>query len=466
MAQDLTDASPAPPGVAYWHDSLVEAPVVRPALTGDLDADVAIVGGGYTGLWTALYLAAAEPSLSIAVIEREHVGFGASGRNGGWCSALFATSTATLVRRYGRPAADALRRALKDAVDEVGRRAQAEEIDCAYHKGGTVVLARSAAQWARLCGEVEEARALGIGEDDLALLGPTEVGEKVRATHVLGGTFTPHCAAIHPARLAHGLARAVERRKVAVFEHTTALEVGPGRVRCAQGTVRAGVVVLATEGYGTDLRGFRRRLAPVYSLMLATAPLDAAAWDEIGLVERETFSDERHLIVYGQRTADGRIAFGGRGAPYHYASAVRPEFDTDGRVHAALEAALRDLFPVLRDVPITHRWGGALGVARDWHPSVGLDRRRGLAWAGGYVGDGVACANLAGRTLAELIMGRTSERTELCWVGHRSPAWEPEPLRYLGINAALGIMASADRAEERTGRPARRAERVGRLMGG
>jgi glycine/D-amino acid oxidase-like deaminating enzyme len=225
------------------------------------------------------------------------------------------------------------------------------------------------------------------------------------------------------------------------------------------------VIVRATEGYTPRLPGLRRALAPVYSLMIATAPLPDPVWDEIGLRDRETFSDFRHLIIYGQRTADGRIVFGGRGAPYHLGSRIRPGYDRVPRVFAALQHTLTGLFPVLRGVQITHRWGGPLGIARDWHASIGYDRGTGLGWAGGYVGDGVSTANLAGRTLADLITGRESALTRLPWVGHRSPSWAPEPLRWIGANAALRAMTWADSAERRRGTPSRMAALVNGMIG-
>ncbi|MCU1489203.1 MAG: FAD-dependent oxidoreductase [Acidimicrobiaceae bacterium] len=455
---------------SLWSDTLGAPLVARQPLPGDLEVDVAVVGAGYTGLWTAYYLRRADPSLRVAVLERETAGFGASGRNGGWCAALFATSYGALARRYGLAAATALRRQLQEAVDEVGRVAEREGIDCHYQKGGSIDLVRGEAQRARALADVAEARAIGIGEEDLSLWGASQTAERLRATGVDGAVFTPHCAAIHPGRLVQGLAEAVERSGVTIYEGTEVTRLSPGRLDTAFGRVRSETTVVATEGYasagaGADLAG-KRRVAPVYSLMVATEPVDAETLAKVGLERRETFADHRHLVIYGQRTADGRIAFGGRGAPYHFASAVRPEFDSEPRVHAALEATLRELVPALAEVAFTHRWGGALGVPRDWHPSVGLDRSRRLAWAGGYVGDGVAASNLAGRTLAELITRSQSERTGLCWVDHRSRPWEPEPLRWVGVNAGLAVMASADHAEARTGRPARRAAWFGRLLGG
>jgi glycine/D-amino acid oxidase-like deaminating enzyme len=451
--------------LSFWHDTVPGSLEPSDPLPGDLEADVAIAGAGYTGLWTAYYLSQADPGLTIAVCERDIAGFGASGRNGGWCSALFPASLAKLERMTSREAAIAQHRAMQQTVDEVGRVAAAEGIDCHWAKGGTVQLARSSSQLERAREEVTEARSFGFGEQDLRLLSAAEAREMAGASGVTGGTFTPHCAAIHPARLVRGLADAVRRRGVRLFERTPAREIRPGALVTATGTVRARYVIRATEGYTALLPGLRRTVAPVYSLMIATAPLPEAVWAEIGLAARPTFSDLRHLIIYGQRTADGRFAFGGRGAPYHLGSAVRPGFDRVPSVFAALRRTLAELFPVLGDVEVTHGWGGPIGVPRDWCASVGLDRSTGLGWAGGYVGDGVSTTNLAGRTLADLITGNDSEITRLPWVGHRSPQWEPEPLRWLGVNAGLQVMSFADRQEERTGRPSRAAAVAGRFLG-
>jgi len=263
-----------------------------------------------------------------------------------------------------------------------------------------------------------------------------------------------------------GLAEAVERRGVRIFERTRATGVEAGRVRTEHGVVRAGTVVRATEGYTPGLPGSARAVVPVYSLVIATEPLPEETWRQIGLARRETFTDHRHLIVYGQRTADDRLVFGGRGAPYHAGSRVRPEYDHDERVFMKLYAALVDLLPVLAGTRVTHAWGGPLGIPRDWCASVGLDRSTGLAWAGGYVGDGVSTTNLAGRTLRDLVLERDTPLTTLPWVGHRSRPWEPEPLRWLGINAGLRAMTVADAEERLTRRPSLVARAVAPLLGG
>ena len=431
-----------------------------------------VVGAGLTGLWSAYYLRRGDPSLRIAVLEQEVAGFGASGRNGGWCSALFPTSWRRLsAGGSGEQGALRLHRAMQATVREVGRVTGAEGIDAHYQRGGTVTLARTPVQLERLRSEVATAHARGFTEDDERMLEADEAAAMLAAQPVLGGAFTPHCATVQPARLVRGLARVVEAAGVHVFEQTRVLGIRPGHVETTAGTVRAEVVLRATEGYTPRLPGHRRDVAPVYSLMVATEPLDDATWASIGLggaagVRRPTFTDARHLIIYGQRTADGRLAFGGRGAPYHFGSRVRPSYDVEPRVFAGLRTVLRELLPQLRDVRFTHQWGGCLGITRDWAASVGLDRTSGLGWAGGYVGDGVATTNLAGRTLADLVTGADSDLTTLPWVQHRSRRWEPEPLRWLGINAGLRAMSLADAEEDRSGRPSVLARLVSPLTGG
>jgi glycine/D-amino acid oxidase-like deaminating enzyme len=427
------------------------------------------VGAGFTGLWTAYYLLREDPTLRVVVLERETAGFGASGRNGGWCSALFPSSLDKLAALpgSGREEALALHAAMRGSVDEVGRAAAAEGIDAHFHKGGTIALARSRAQLRSARTEVSAARAWGRGEDEVRLLDATEARSVLAATRVRGATYTPDCAAVHPARLVRGLAEVVaSTRGGRVHEQTTVQAIEPHAVVTDRGTVRADVVVRATEGYTPSLRGHARTVVPVYSLVIATQPLSDGVWEQIGLRERETFTDHRNLIVYGQRTADGRLVFGGRGAPYHFGSGIRPGFDRDPRVFAALWRTLTGMFPVLRGARVTHAWGGALGVPRDWCASVGLDRSRGLAWAGGYVGDGVSTTNLAGRTLRDLVLGHDTELTRLPWVGHESRRWEPEPLRWLGVNTGLRAMALADVEERLTGRPSVLARTVSPLIGG
>ena len=393
------------------------------------------------------------------MLEREIAGFGASGRNGGWCSALFPRSTASLAHQHGREAAIAMRRAMINTVDEVGRVVKDHGIDCDYRKGGTVVYARSEVQWRAAQAEVAEAAEWGV--DELELWGE----ERVAARGALGAVYDPACARVHPAALVRGLARLVEQRGASIHEGTTVTSWQPRLVTSDRGTVRAQHVIVALEGYTATISQSRRDLLPLYSLMVATQPLPADVWHDIGIDHGQTFSDGRHLIIYGQRTADDRIAFGGRGARYHWGSAIRGEYDANERVFGHLAATLRDMFPQLPPLEITHRWGGPLGVPRDWHASVRYDSSTGIGSAGGYVGDGLATTNLAGRTLADLITGADTELTRLPWVQHRSPRWEPEPLRFAGANAGLLAMTAADAEERLTGRPSLVARAMAPLLG-
>jgi glycine/D-amino acid oxidase-like deaminating enzyme len=460
--------------LSLWHDTLVDSGLdtlaPRPGLDGDAATDVCIVGAGYTGLWTAYYLLAAQPSLRVLLVEAEIAGFGASGRNGGWCSALFPTSTAGLARRHGRDAALAMRRAMNDTVTEVGRAAAAEGIDCHFEQGGTVSLARTPVQVARIRSEVAEDAAFD-GVDGLQLLDAGQARDLVGARGVLGGMHTPHCARIHPARLARGLAAAVERRGARIAEQTRVRRIVPAvdgrdpQVVTDRGTVTARHVIRATEAFTASIPGLERDFIPVYSLMIATEPLPASFWDTAGLRHGETFNDARHLIIYGQRTADDRFAFGGRGAPYHPGSRIEPGFDRDPRVFTLLQRTLIEMFPALAGHAFTHAWGGPVGIARDWHASVGLEPTGRVGWAGGYVGDGVGTTNLSGRTLADLVLGKDTALTRLPWVGHRSPRWEPEPWRWLAVNAGLRVMTAADHEERLTRRQSVVARMLAPLLG-
>ncbi|MEO3935682.1 FAD-dependent oxidoreductase [Dermatophilaceae bacterium Soc4.6] len=445
-----------------WWDH--DTPSVRPPLDGDVETDVVVVGGGFTGLWTAYHLLRLDPSLRVVVLEAESVGFGASGRNGGWVSALYPVGLDTMAKEHGPAATHALVAALRESVDDLGALAAEEGIDCGFRKGGSLVVARGPAQ-------VSSARA-GVADDarwrlPTVWLDRAEARDRLQGNGVDGATWTPDCARIHPYALVRGLGDAVERRGATIYEGTRVIALEPGRVATGGGAVvRARHVLRATEAWTPSLPGSEREVVPVYSLVVATEPLAPQTWSQIGLARYETFSEHRHLVVYGQRTIDDRLVFGGRGAPYHLGSGVEPGYDEDPAVHAGLRRSLLDLLPGLPgDTRFTHAWGGPLGIARDWHPSVRHDPETGLGSAGAYVGDGVALSQLAGCALAELVTGRPSQAAALSFVGHRSRRWEPEPLRWLGVSAGLRLAELADAEEARTGRPARLGRLLSRLTG-
>jgi glycine/D-amino acid oxidase-like deaminating enzyme len=444
--------------VSFWHEAVDLNP--RPALDGDTVVDVAIVGAGLTGLWTAYYLQKSDPSLSILLIDKNVAGFGASGRNGGWASALFPQTTPALVSKYGFDRAKALRDAMVETISEIGRVVKAEKIDCDWAHGGTWIYARTPLQEKMLRAEVAEAHELGIDHLDWREVPSHTVGG------VRGATFTPDCARVHPAKLVRRIAEIVESRGARIAEQTEVRSWTTGRVVTDRGTVTAKHIINATEGYGASIAQTKRRILPLYSLMIATNPLPETFWDSVNIKHGETFSDGRNLIIYGQRTADNRIAFGGRGARYHWSSVIKPEYDRVESVFLHLTRTIRDMFPQVADqIEVSHRWGGPLGVPRDWHAHVAYDPATGLGSAGGYVGDGLSTTNLAGRTLADLITGKKTELTALPWVGHRSPNWEPEPLRFIGANVGLLGMTAADIEEGATGRPSIIAKLLAPLTG-
>ncbi|MFG3286764.1 NAD(P)/FAD-dependent oxidoreductase [Streptomyces sp. NPDC048111] len=441
-------------GISFWYatDGL---PTPREPLPGDRTADVVIVGGGYTGLWTAYYLKKAAPFLDIAVLESRFCGYGASGRNGGWLYNGIAGRD-RYAKLHGQDSAVRLQQAMNDTVDEVVRIAGEESIDADIHQGGVLEVAYTPAQLARL--KDYHAAEVAFGEKDRVLLGARESAERIRVSGVVGATWTPHGARIHPVKLLKGLADAVERLGVRVYESTPVTEIRPGHAVTPYGTVRAPYVLRCTEGFTASLKGRRRTWLPMNSSMIATEPLGPEVWDAIGWAGRETLGDMAHAYVYAQRTADDRIALGGRGVPYRFGSRT----DNDGRTQPATIEALRDIlvrfFPQLAGARISHAWSGVLGVPRDWCASVTLDRTTGLGWAGGYVGSGVATANLAARTLRDLVRQDSGQAgptalTALPWVNHKVRMWEPEPLRWVGVRGMYALYRGADRRELLSHRP-------------
>ena len=453
------------PGAAVTVSPLWGAPTRRrPPLPGDHDADVVIVGAGYTGLWTAHYLLDADPSLRVVLVEKEYAGFGASGRNGGWCSAIFPVSLDHVAKATSRDAAVRLQREMNATVGEIARVTRQEGIDCDLAQHGFVSLARNAAQLARVGAGRDAASRFGL-DDQWRVLSRGDAAKLVDADGVLGGAFTEHCALVHPGKLVRGLAELVERQGAVIHEATPVGRIGRGFVTTPYGRVNAPVIVRATEGFTPTLPGRRRNLVPLYSLVLATEPLGGTLRAELGLRRRVAFNDLRNLRIYAQLTADGRLVFGGRGAPYHFGSAVSESFSTHSRIHAGIRETMLSFFPALANAKITHRWGGPLGVPRDWHPSVGFDRANGHAWAGSYVGDGVATSNLAARILRNLILRRDEPINDLPIVDHHSPRWEPEPLRWLGVNAGLLAARLGDVEERLTRHPSHISRLLERLTG-
>ncbi|MGH2891202.1 MAG: NAD(P)/FAD-dependent oxidoreductase [Solirubrobacteraceae bacterium] len=424
-----------------------------------------IVGGGFTGLWTAYELRRANPALEVVVLEAREVGFGASGRNGGWVLGVISGSARAWERHGGPGAARAMAAAIRDTVGEVGAAVEREGIDCDWRQGGTLHVAQSEPQLRRLR-ELLEAERRELGEE-LApeLLDESALAERIRVDRARGALFDPHCARVQPAKLVVGLADAAERAGAQIFESSRVTAIEPGMARTSGGLVRARHVLRATEGYTADLPGTRRLLMPINSSMIVTEPLTDSDWERIGWEGAETLLDGAHLYTYSQRTADGRIAIGGRGVPYRFGSKTDREGPVPPQTVQELRGRLGELFGSLREVRVARAWHGVLGVARDWCPTVGLDRTTGMGWAGGYAGEGVAAANLAGRTLRDLVLGRDTDLTRLPWVGSPAREWEPEPLRFIAARGIYGLYRLADRRESASGRESRVAAVADRVAG-
>ena len=437
------------PPKSLWWDSLSKPLKNRESVTSNLDFDVAIIGAGYTGLWSAYYLKQKEPNLRIGVFEGSVAGFGASGRNGGWCSALFPVGLDKLAKQSNRETAIRMQKTMFETVEEVGRIIEKENIDAEWQKGGSYSIARDEIQLKRANAEAHHYKEWGFSDEDFTLLNQHEAKNKINASNILGTTFTPHCASINPAKLVRQLADVVEKMGVKIYENSKATKFIKNKLYINSYEVNTKFIINATEAYRSEFKKYKRASIPVYSLMIATEPLSDQIWDEIGLKNRETFADFRNVIIYGQRTKDNRFAFGGRGAPYHFGSKINPKFDQHEKTHHDLLETLIDIFPVIKGVKVTHTWGGPLAIARDWAAHVTLDSATNILSAGGYVGDGVGTSNLAGRTISDLILNKHTDLTNLPWVQHKSKKWEIEPFRWIGVNSTLQMAKIADVVEKK-----------------
>lgn len=452
--------------ISFWYRDMGGLPARRAPLPGDTDADVVIIGAGYTGLWTAYYLKKANPGLDIAIIEREWAGFGASGRNGGWLSGGFAWSRDKYLSTGSRDSVRAMIAAMMGTVDEVIRVCEEEGIDADIVRTDEMRAATSDVQWQRIQADHASEKAWDVAEEDIHLIGAEEARARINVNNIRGAMITRGVARVQPAKLVQGLARAVERLGVRIYESTAVTGFEKGLVSTGRGKVRTGIIIRATEGFTAGLPGLSRTWLPLNSAQIVTEPLPEALWREIGWNGYEVLGDGAHAYCYAQRTREGRIAMGGRGVPYRFGSKTDINGRTQDETIRQLTEILHRHFPQTREARIDHAWCGVLGVPRDWCATVGLDPDTGIGWAGGYVGVGVSTSNLSGQTLADLILKQDTQRTRLPWVNRRVREWEPEPLRWLGVHAMYQLFHMADRNEERPGAgPSRLAAFANALTG-
>lgn len=452
--------------ISFWYRDIGGLPARRPPLSGDTEADVVIIGAGYTGLWTAYYLKKAHPGLDVAIVEREFAGFGASGRNGGWLSGGFAWSRDKYLTTGSRDGVRAMVAAMMGTVEEVIRVCEAEGIDADIVRTDEMRAATSDVQWQRIQADYASEKAWNVAEEDIHLIGAEEARARIAVNNIKGAMITRGVARVQPAKLVQGLAKAVERLGVRIYENTAVTDFEKGLVSTSRGKLRTRIIIRATEGFTAGLPGLSRTWLPLNSAQIVTAPLPEDLWREIGWNGYEVLGDGAHAYCYAQRTREGRIAMGGRGVPYRFGSKTDRNGRTQEETIRQLTEILHRHFPQVRQIAIDHAWCGVLGVPRDWCATVGLDRDTGIGWAGGYVGVGVSTSNLSGRTLADLILDEDTERTRLPWVNRRVREWEPEPFRWLGVHSMYQLFHMADRQEARPGAgPSPLARIANRLTG-
>lgn len=438
--------------VSFWYSQIGGPPPARDPLPGDRSVDVCIIGAGYTGLWTAYYLKTLQPDLSVAIVEKEFAGFGASGRNGGWLTGGFSWSREKYLQSGGtREGVIAMGKALRGTVDEVIRVAEAEGIQADIRRTDGLTVACTPAQLERMRATYEEEIAWGTPKTRVEMIGGADMRARINVKDAMGALVNHGVARVQPAKLVRGLATAVEKLGVVIWEKTTVTGLEKGRVQTDRGTVTAPVIVRATEGFTAGLPGHGRKLLPLNSAIVVTEPVPETVWQQIGWNGYELLGDGSHTYSYAQRTADNRIAMGGRGVPYRFGSKTDIRGQTQSATIAKLQGILQRLLPEAADLPLAHGWCGVLGVPRDWCASVGFDRATGMAWAGGYVGLGVSTSNLSGQTLADLILGRQTELVALPWVNRQVREWEPEPFRWLGVHGMYQLYYRADAQEARSG---------------
>ena len=410
-----------------------------PPLAENLECDVAIIGGGLSGLWSAFHLLKVKPELKIALFEARHIGYGASGRNGGWISSDYPVYRSTLEKRHGKNVADLVFASLKESIDEIGNFANHHAPKAGFVKGGTVMFARNKAQETRLKSGID---------DEHQWLDRDELNAIIRIAGTRGGLHNEHCASANPMQLVLGLAKFLSG-KISIYEGSIASEIAPHMLAVNASVVKAPIIINATEVF----RNAPREQIPLYSLMVATEPLTESQWQEIGNSRRATFAEGLHLINYAQRTPDNRLAIGGRGARYPFGSRKSSEIENSAQVHQSIRKLAQSWFPQISDMKFTHAWGGAVAITRDWEPYVRWDREFGYGIIGGYAGDGMTMTYLASKALVQEIIDGTDDIRGLHFINRRSRNWELEPLRYAAINTLVKLSDIADYEEKLTNRP-------------
>jgi glycine/D-amino acid oxidase-like deaminating enzyme len=433
---------------SFWHE-VASAYEPGPPLEGERRADVAIIGGGYTGLWTAYHLKAAQPSLEVAVLEQEVAGYGASGRNGGFAMTLLDHSLHDFKQQFGPAEALEAHKAVAEAVDGIGQFAKENNVDCDYEKNGIITVSTTPWQDAIIENDVKAAQEMGI--QDVRFLDGQTVRDMVHSPTYRCGHQEDACAILNPAKLAWGLARVLREKGVALYEGTPVREVrradGGVEVKTESGLLRAEKAVLATNAYSVHFPHIARWVVPLYTYIVLTEPLTPAQWESIGWKGRQGIEDRLGGLHYYRPTADGRIAWGGDAFPYHFGSGIGPQYDQDETVFARLRSSFARTFPTLSSVKFTHAWGGPVGITIRFVPTFGALEGGRVFYGVGYSGHGVAPTYAGGEILRDLVLDKKTERTNLCLVKKEAIAFPPEPLRFLAVTVSLRYLDRQDRSD-------------------
>jgi len=432
---------------SYWMETAPYEP--GPPLDGDRRVDVAIVGGGYCGLWAAYHLKQAQPSLDVAVLESDVVGYGASGRNGGFVMSLVSRSLAALRAEYGVEEGRAAHEAVVQAIDAIGRFCSEHGVDCEYEKNGLLTVSTAAWQDESIREDVRAAQEMGI--EDVRFVDGEELRGMVHSPTYRCAFEERSCAIVNPAKLAWAIAHVAREQGVTIYERTEVKAVRQTatgvEVRTPRGVLRADKAVLATNAYSVHFPEIARWVIPIYTYIVLTEPLTPSQWEAIGWAGRHGIEDRMGGFHYYRPTMDGRIAWGGETYPYR--SAVNPRFDHDKRVFADLRASLVKTFPPLAGIRFTHEWGGPVGITARFVPTFGTVQGGRIHYGVGYCGHGVAPTYVGGEILRDLALDRDTDRTNLCFVRRQPIAYPPQPLRSLLVNSALRLMKEQDQKEGR-----------------
>jgi len=456
--------------LGYWIEEAGEIEPTAP-LAGEVEADVLVVGGGYTGMWTAWYARQLEPEARVVLLESEPVcGRGPSGRNGGFCNAMW-FSLASMRDRWGAEGALATAHAAQEAVERIRAFCEEQEVDAWFRPAGYVQMSTAPAHDGAWADAVEACRELGVPEM-LQTLSEDEVAERCQSPAFRAGAVSPTSATVQPARLALGLREQLLAAGVEIHESSPVRsfrESGDGvEARTAAGSVRATRGVLAIGSAAKARRGpLRSRLTVASSHIILTEPVPDVL-EQIGWTGGECITDSRSLLHYFRTTPDGRIAFGWGGGRIAAGAGTKGRAEVDAAVIAAATEHLHDYFPALRGRRITHAWGGPIDASPTHLPAVHtLPARR--AWvAAGYTGNGVGPSNMVGRTLASLALDHRDDHTRLAFVDAKSPRIPPEPFHWLGGEAIrLGILKKeeAEMQGHRSGRISSAVAKVPELIG-